>query len=107
MRELRVSEVVIAVVDDDPSVRRGLERLIRSVGWQAEIFTSVPELLALPRTEAPHCLVLESQLPNLSRINLQTHIGQGLACLKDGSFVAVSGVCDGRLPSITGDNAVL
>jgi hypothetical protein len=36
MHESQESDAVIAIVDDDPSVRRGLERLIRSVGWKAE-----------------------------------------------------------------------
>jgi FixJ family two-component response regulator len=34
--ELLECNAVIAVVDDDPSVRRGLERLIRSMGWNAK-----------------------------------------------------------------------
>jgi FixJ family two-component response regulator len=34
MRESRESDTVIAVVDDDPSVGLGLQRLIRSMGWQ-------------------------------------------------------------------------
>ena len=38
MTELQESDAIIAIVDDDPSVRRGLERLIRSVGWKAETF---------------------------------------------------------------------
>jgi FixJ family two-component response regulator len=35
MRESQESDSVIAVVDDDPSIRLGLQRLIRSMGWQA------------------------------------------------------------------------
>ena len=53
MRESRQSDAVIAIVDDDPSVRKGLERLIRSLGWQAETFASAQEFLDRPRTEAP------------------------------------------------------
>jgi FixJ family two-component response regulator len=63
--------VVIAVVDDDPSVRRGLDRLIRSVGWKAETFTSAQEFLARARAEAPSCVVLDLQLPGLSGLDLQ------------------------------------
>jgi FixJ family two-component response regulator len=40
MPELPEGHAVIAVVDDDPSVRQGLDRLIRSVGWKAETFAS-------------------------------------------------------------------
>ncbi len=40
MRELQESDAIIAIVDDDPSVRKGLQRLIRSAGWKAETFAS-------------------------------------------------------------------
>ena len=63
MPESRPSEAVIAVVDDDPSVRRGLQRLIRSAGWKAETFASAQEFLARPPTEAPSCLVLDLHPP--------------------------------------------
>ena len=49
MQESPESNAVIAIVDDDPSVRRGLERLIRSVGWKAETFASAQEFLARAR----------------------------------------------------------
>jgi len=71
MRESPEPSAVIAVVDDDASVRNGLERLIRSFGWQAETFASAQEFLDHPRTEAPSCLVLDLQLPGLSGLDLQ------------------------------------
>jgi FixJ family two-component response regulator len=71
VRELQGPETTIAIVDDDPSVRKGLERLIRSVGWKVESFGSAPEFLAGPRTEAPTCIVLDLQLPGLSGLELQ------------------------------------
>jgi len=76
MRELRQSDAVIAVVDDDPSVRQGLERLIRSLGWKAETFASAQEFLARPRPEAPSCLVLDLQLPGLSGLDLQKRMAE-------------------------------
>jgi FixJ family two-component response regulator len=71
MPEPRQSNPVIAVVDDDPSVRKGLERLIRSLGWKAETFASAQEFLNQPWNEAPSCLVLDLQLPDLSGLDLQ------------------------------------
>jgi FixJ family two-component response regulator len=65
------SNALIAIVDDDPSVRAGLQRLIRSVGWKAETFASAQEFLARPRAEPPNCLVLDLQLPDLSGLDLQ------------------------------------
>jgi FixJ family two-component response regulator len=71
MRELQESDAIIAIVDDDPSVRKGLQRLIRSAGWNVETFASAQEFLTRPRTEAPSCLVLDLQLPDLSGLDLQ------------------------------------
>jgi FixJ family two-component response regulator len=76
MPEPRQSNAVIAIVDDDPSVRKGLERLIRSLGWQAETFASAQEFLDRPRTEAPSCLVLDLQLPGLSGLDLQKRMSE-------------------------------
>jgi FixJ family two-component response regulator len=76
MLEPRQSNAVIAIVDDDPSVRKGLERLIRSLGWQAETFASAQEFLDHPRTEAPSCLVLDLQLPGLSGLDLQKRMSE-------------------------------
>ena len=79
MPELRQIDTVIAVVDDDPSVRHGLERLIRSLGWKTETFASAQEFLDHPRTEAPSCLILDLQLPGLSGLDLQKRMaGAGL-----------------------------
>jgi FixJ family two-component response regulator len=72
--ELREPEPVIAIVDDDPSVRRGLQRLIRSAGWKAETFASAQEFLARPRAALPSCLILDLQMPGLSGLDLQKRI---------------------------------
>jgi FixJ family two-component response regulator len=77
MRELQESDITIAIVDDDPSVRKGLERLIRSVRWKTETFGSAQEFLASARTEAPTCIVLDLQLPGLSGLELQKQMTEG------------------------------
>lgn len=74
--QLPESDAIIAIVDDDPSVRRGLERLIRSAGWKTEAFASGQEFLARPGTEAPSCLVLDLQLPGLSGLDLQKRMAE-------------------------------
>jgi FixJ family two-component response regulator len=76
MAEARESNAVVAIVDDDPSVRRGLARLIRSVGWTVEAFASAREFLDRPGTQAPSCLVLDLQLPDLSGIDLQKRMAE-------------------------------
>ena len=71
MQEPKESEALVAIVDDDPSVRRGLQRLIRSAGWKVETFASAQEFLARPSAISPSCLVLDLQLPGLSGLDLQ------------------------------------
>ena len=67
---------IIAIVDDDASVRRGLERLIRSMGWKAETFASAQEFLARVGGEAPSCVVLDLQLPGLTGLELQKQMAE-------------------------------
>jgi FixJ family two-component response regulator len=71
---MRDPKVFVAVVDDDLSVRQGLESLIRSAGCRVETFASAQEFLARPHTEAPNCLILDLQLPGLSGLDLQTRM---------------------------------
>ncbi len=76
MPESRESEPVIAIVDDDPSAREGLQSLIESAGWMTETFASAQEFLARPGAEAPSCLVLDLQLPGLSGLDLQKRMAE-------------------------------
>lgn len=62
---------VVFVVDDDISIRESLELLIRSGGWQPEIFGSPTEFLAQPRMAVPNCLILDVNLPELNGLALQ------------------------------------
>src|SRR5215469_15208070 len=76
MGQLREPEAVIAIVDDDPSVRKGLQRLIRSAGWKAEAFVSAQEFLTTPRAQLPNCVLLDLQLPGLSGLDLQKRMAE-------------------------------
>ena len=64
-------EAIVFVVDDDASVREALARLVRSAGLKVEAFASAEAFLRRPRADAPSCLVLDVQLPNLSGLDLQ------------------------------------
>ena len=65
---------IVFVVDDDISVRESLELLIRSEGWQPEIFASAQEFLDRPRSLVPSCLVLDVSLPGLNGLELQKRV---------------------------------
>jgi FixJ family two-component response regulator len=76
MQKSPESSAVVAIVDDDLSVREGLRSLIRSAGWRAETFASAQEFLARPGVEAPSCLILDLQLPGLSGLDLQKRMAE-------------------------------
>ena len=62
----------VFVVDDDASVRRGLTRLLKSVGYGVETFSSAEEFLASDISgDEPACLVLDVQMPGLNGLDLQ------------------------------------
>ena len=65
---------VVFVVDDDVSVRKSLQLLIGSEGWEAETFASAQEFLASPRVVAPSCLVLDVTLPDINGLELQKRV---------------------------------
>jgi FixJ family two-component response regulator len=62
---------VVFVIDDDESVRRGLERLLRSVGLDVETFASAPEFIGQPLPDRPACVVLDLRLPGASGLEVQ------------------------------------
>ena len=68
------AEPTVFVVDDDPSVRRATERLVRSVGFNVQTFGSAKEFTEHARVEGPACLVLDVHLPGLSGLDLQRQL---------------------------------
>ena len=61
----------VFVVDDDPSVRKSLERLFESAGHDAEVFESPQEFLGREPYGGPACLVLDVRLPGMDGFDLQ------------------------------------
>ncbi len=76
MRKPSEPDAVIAIVDDDPSAREGLQTLLRSAGWKVEAFVSAQEFLGRVGAEAPSCLILDLQLPGLSGLDLQNRMAK-------------------------------
>jgi FixJ family two-component response regulator len=65
---------VIAIVDDDASVRRSLHRLVKAAGYPVETFASAREFLEwFPRNRAA-CLVLDVHMNELSGFDLQERL---------------------------------
>lgn len=60
----------VVVVDDDASVRRGLERLLGCAGYNVESFASARDFLARGDYDRPGCLVLDVRMPGQSGLDL-------------------------------------
>jgi RNA polymerase sigma factor (sigma-70 family) len=69
-------ESLVFVVDDDPSVRSAIKRLIGCVGLQVELFGSAQEFLASKLPNVPSCLVLDIRLPGISGLALQRQLAK-------------------------------
>jgi FixJ family two-component response regulator len=65
---------IIAIVDDDISIRKSLDRLIRSAGLGALVFASAEEFLNSAHPRKADCLILDIQLPGMSGIELFHHM---------------------------------
>jgi FixJ family two-component response regulator len=62
---------VVAIVDDDASVRQSTRRLIRSFGYRAEAFGSGEEFLASPTVAETACLVLDVRMRGMDGLDVQ------------------------------------
>ena len=66
---------LISVVDDDVSVRKSLDRLIRSVGLEVRVYASAEEFLDQAHPRKPDCLILDVRLPGMTGIELLHYLG--------------------------------
>ena len=62
----------VALIDDDPSIRRAVGRLLRSMGLEVAVFETAEDFLESPGQPVPNCLVLDGPLPGLSGLELQS-----------------------------------
>ena len=67
---------LIAVVDDEESVRKALQRLIRSAGFDVETFRSGAEFLTSMQHHEPACLVLDLHMPGVNGFDVQDELNQ-------------------------------
>jgi FixJ family two-component response regulator len=63
--------VTVFIVDDDADVRESLQELLESVGLHSQSFRTAQEFLAVGRSDAPSCLILDVRLPGISGLDLQ------------------------------------
>lgn len=70
------SRPTIFIVDDDPSLRRSLSRIVRQAGFEARDFPSAEDFLAArPQSSGtPACLVLDLRMPGIGGLELQREL---------------------------------
>jgi FixJ family two-component response regulator len=71
---MKEPEPIVLVVDDDDSLCRGVERLLRSVGLNVETFVSAQEFMRHPPPAGPACLVLDMRMPGMSGLEVQQEL---------------------------------
>jgi FixJ family two-component response regulator len=69
-----VQPALVAIVDDDESVRDAVGSLFRSMGFQAEPFAGGQEFLGSPKLRAFRCLILDVQMPGMDGLELQQRL---------------------------------
>jgi FixJ family two-component response regulator len=74
---------LLAVVDDDESVRESLPELLRELGFTTQAFASAEEFLSSPDADATRCLILDIAMPGMTGPELQQEL------LRRGSDVAI------------------
>ncbi len=72
----------VYVVDDDPSMRKGVMRLLKSLGMNAASFESAEDFLAAEIDAAgPSCLILDIRMPGLTGMELQDELVKRDYCM--------------------------
>ena len=66
----------VFVIDDDASMRRALDSLLRSVGLDVRLYASAQEFMAGDRPEVPGCVLLDVRLPGMSGLTCQQELAK-------------------------------
>jgi FixJ family two-component response regulator len=65
---------MVSVVEDDRFFRDSMARLMRSLGYAAEVFPSAADFLASPRLPDTACLIADVHMPTMTGIELYRHL---------------------------------
>jgi FixJ family two-component response regulator len=65
---------LIAIIDDDASVRATADSLGRSLGYLVDTFASAEEFLRSTRLDEYSCAIADVQMPGMSGVDLQAHL---------------------------------
>ena len=68
---------MISIVDDDAIVRRAIETLLLSLGYDVVTFASAEEFLESGQADETSCLITDVQMPGLTGLDLQQRLIDG------------------------------
>jgi len=72
--ESAIQRPLVAVVDDDESVRESLPDLLGEFGFRSKIFSSAEQFLASNSVSQMKCLVLDIAMPGMTGFELQQEL---------------------------------
>ena len=76
-----MNENTVYIIDDDPSARQGITRLINAAGLKAAPYASAEEFLESGHQDGPGCIVLDVRMPEMTGPELQDELGKGDYCM--------------------------
>ena len=65
---------LISVIDDDASIRAGLDNLVRSLGYVVCTFDSAEAFLQSAELDDVWCVIADVRMPVMSGVQLQSHL---------------------------------
>lgn len=69
-----MKKLLVSVVDDDRFFRESMRRLMRSLGYTVEAFSSAADFLASPRLPETACLIADIHMPAMTGLELYRHL---------------------------------
>jgi FixJ family two-component response regulator len=76
-----MSEPTVFIIDDDPSARKGITRLVHAAGMNTESFASAGDFLTSGRSDGPGCIVLDVRMPEMTGPELQEELDRADYCM--------------------------
>jgi len=101
---MRTGKPLIAVVDDDQSVRESLPDLLRELGFRARAFESAEAFLASGVIEDARCLILDVAMPGMSGPELLRQLNAAGQTIR--TIFVTAGTDDALRPEVLAEGAV-
>ena len=74
MSNISSAAPLISVIDDDASIRAGLDNLVRSLGYVVCTFDSAEAFLQSAELDDVWCVIADVRMPTMSGVQLQSHL---------------------------------